>query len=194
LELAALAVTSVLIFIVFNMIQSDNKAIYAPSVTDETIVAVIPGPESRGETNKSLSSTKPENRSTPLKFALILEPKEEAQPISTENVLLTTRGRDTAINPELSFSPSLSKRDLTLAEIISDINEIITLTEGRLLSEGHEEGIDNAQYINVEIPAANYQAFIDKIEKVAVLQESAPKLPEGYRDKIFLNIKIKSSN
>ena len=194
LELTALAVTSVLIFLVFNMVQPDNNAIYAPSGTDETDVALIPGPESRGETNKSLSRTKPENWNTPLKFALLLEPREEEQPLSTENVLLTTRGRDTSINPELSFAPSPSKQDLTLLDIISDMNEIITLIEGRLLSEGHEEGIDNVQYMNVEIPAANYQAFLDKVEKVATLRESAPELPEGYRDKILLNIKIKSSN
>lgn len=196
LELTALAMTAALIFLIFNTIQPDKKFIDTPLNSDETRIASVSVPESQEETDSSFSGGNLEKRRSPIMLTLVLEPKQRDKVLSSENVLFATRDLDTTANmPELSFRAPLSKQDETeLVDIISGINEIIILTEGSILSKGNEDATGNTEYINVEIPAANYQSFLGKIEKVASLQEPAPKLPDGYRDKVLLNIKIKASN
>lgn len=182
-EIAALTTTAVLIFFLFNSFQSDRAVSDIPPGNGEKIVAM----DSRKE-NK------------PVQLAIRLGPAEGQKPLPSENVVPVNSGsRRQGLHQngfgldspdrnhgEWGQNRAASYRD----DFLSDIHMIITHLKGRLLSKEYREGTDILQYITLEIPADNYRPFLMRLERIGSLQTPASNLPEGYRDRVPLRIRI----
>jgi hypothetical protein len=199
-EITALAATAVLIFFLFNSLQSDRVVSDAPLHDKKSIVAMDSGNENR-----------------PLQLDILLGPDEGNKTLSSEKVVPVTSGsRQKSLNrngfesgplernneewipddlfedienPFSNQSRAVSRQN----DFLSDIHIILTHLKGRVLSKEYKEGTEILQYITLEIPAKNYRPFLIRLERIGSLQTPSPDLPEECRDRALLRIRIRSS-
>ena len=185
LNITALAATAVLVFVVFNMVQPRKQVSDLPLKKDIAGIAA----------------------EQPLQLTLLMGPARKAKPLPSDDVLFVASGDETKGRDGSAFEfgngplgllnrepddltedikrffeeniDSPSDRD----KIIANINKIVSLSEGRLLSKEYKEAADYPHYITLEIPVSGYQSFINKIDSTGIgsFQTPIPALPEGSR-------------
>lgn len=195
-ELAAFATTAILILFLFHFFPVEEKGIIKnlgneniqlamdeESLPDQTIENLIPAEQ----TSKSLSSlTKSQKQQIPIKLALLLTTQQEATPIPSQSVSFGNSGSGYTTDDLYTWQPATGS-DSTIRLIRPDevnvkIDEIITFTEGKLLSRNDNPETGLPTGLKLEIPVSNYHLFISNLDTLGVLQAPAPILPEGSED------------
>ena len=74
-------------------------------------------------------------------------------------------------------------------DIISELNEIISLAKGRLLATEYKTGTDIPEYVTLELPRDGYPLFLNNIGRMGSLKTPAPPLPP--QDKGLVRIRIR---
>lgn len=199
MELLAMGLTAVLIFIIFSMIQPESQVMVTAPAKDATelVMETERGlEETRGDVTDSMAKATKET--VPIQLTLLLGIKPTPIPLPSENLRLIVSGKAAEMplgKPESGFNAEQGQEmDMeTSAYKISDIIEAISLYEGRLISKGYKDGTDEPEYIHLEIPAANYYPFLEKIKDIGTIKTPAPDLPEGYQGQAQIRIQLISS-
>ena len=199
MELLAVGLTAVLIFIIFNMIQPESQVMVTTPAKDTTgsVMEMKSGlEETRG--NGTDSMTKAIKEMGPIQLTLLLGIKPTPVPLPSENLRLIVSGKAAEMplgTPESGFNAKQGQETgmETSTYQISDIIEAISFYEGRLISKGYKDGTDKYEYIHLEIPAVNYYPFIEKIKDMGTLKTPAPDLPEAYQGQAQIRIQLISS-
>lgn len=79
---------------------------------------------------------------------------------------------------------------LSREKAVSNINEIISLAGGEILSKDSLTGSSLPETITFRIPFNNYESFIRRIEQIGNLSNPAPSLRENYQEFILLRIQL----
>ncbi|MFC1868682.1 anti-sigma factor family protein [Thermodesulfobacteriota bacterium] len=198
-ELTALATAAVLVFIIFHTIQDNKLGKDLPSGTSETMVAVRSGNDSRETaTNRPVVvETGSERDQGVIHLALSLEPIHKEKPLSSENIISVASGarQKSRETPGLSLETIRQEQNVSEPEgLVSNLKDIVSGIEGRLLSKEYKIGTDYPLYITIEIPAINYQVFLEKTGRIGSFQASIPSLPYGYKGRVRIQIQVISSN
>jgi len=182
-EMAALATTAVLVFIVFSLIQPGSR------ITD-----THPG---AGDSRER----------TPIQLALSLEPGTKEEPISSENVVFVTSGSgmERKAPPEFLFRADPHEGELVDQdgsvekekpssvqpdEAVTRIKEISSFLNGKILSVEYEEGTGVPGYITAEIPVTKYHTFLQRIERMGTFQSPTPSLKDKELQRILIRVQI----
>jgi len=198
MELIALAATSVLIFIVFNMVQPENQVMVKPSAIDSTGSAIKPETGSKKTSKGTALKTQVLKEIGPIQLALLLVAEQKPKPLSSGNVRLIVSGKGAEMpldTPEFGFSTEQDQEtdQEGNGDPLSDIIESISISDGRLISKEYKNGADEPEYITLEIPCINYHPFLERIKDIGTLQTPAPDLPEEYQGPVQLRIQLISS-
>ncbi len=207
LELAALAATALLIFVIFNLIQPDVFVTNAPPAGTGHQLAMTQGKDLKGTARSGLEGG-------PVQLTLLLGTREKDRPLPPSNVIpVTSGGRPKGTGTGELGSDSIRKNRkrwildepledmdrlfdnkspdlLSQDDFISKFNKIISLSEGSLLSKESKKGTDDLQYITLEIPAVNYRPFLHRINRLGSLQTPAPELSDDQKGMVQLRIRI----
>ncbi len=199
MELLAMGLTAVLIFMIFNMIRPESQVIVTPQSTNTTGLVEkterglkeIPG-DATGSMTQAIKEM------APIQLTLLLGTKPTPVPLPSENLRLIASGKGEEMplgRPEFEFNAEQDQEAgiETSTYQVSDIIKAISLYEGRLISKEYRKGTDEPEYVHLEIPAVNYYPFLEKIKDIGMLKTPAPDLPEGYRGKAQIQIQLISS-
>jgi hypothetical protein len=199
MELLAMGLTAVLILVIFNMIQPESRTMITAPAKDTTGLVretEIGLEETRGDSTGSTNRAIKEI--APIQLTLLLETKPIPIPLPSENLRLIVSGKGAEMpmgTPEFEYNAEQDQKTDTEVDTyrISDIIEAISLSEGRIISKGYKDGMDEPEYIHLEIPAVNYYPFLEKIKDIGMLKTPAPDLPEGYQGQARIRIQLISS-
>jgi hypothetical protein len=200
MELLAVGLTAVLIFIILNMIQPESQIMVAPTAKDTT--GLVKGTE-RGLEKTRGNMTGPMTRTIkemhPVQLTILLGTKPAPVPLPSENLRLIVSGKGSEMpldTPEFGFNDVQDQETgmETGAYQISDIIDAISLYKGRVISKEYKDDTAEPEYIHLEIPAVNYYPFLEKIKDIGTLRSPAPDLPEGYQGQVQLQIRAISSD
>jgi hypothetical protein len=200
MELLAVGLTAVLIFIIFNMIQPESQIMVAPTAKDTTglVKEAERGlKETRGNMTDPMTRTIKEMH--PIQLTILLRTKPTPVPLPSENLRLIVSGKGAEMpleTPEFEFNDVRDQETgmETSAYQISDIIDAISPYEGRVISKEYKDGTAEPEYIHLEIPAVNYYPFLEEIKDIGTLRTPAPDLPEGYQGQVQLRIRAISSD
>jgi len=196
MELLALGLTAVIIFMIFIMIQPESQVMVAPPVKDTTGLVMEKErglKETRGDMTGSM--TRAIKKTGVIQLTLLLGTKPMPVPLPSENLRLIASGKGAEMpldTPEFEFNAEQDQETgmETSAYQISDIIDAISLYEGRVISKEYKDGIAEPEYIHLEIPAVNYHPFLEKIKDMGKLRTPASDLPEGYQGQAQIRIRV----
>ena len=210
IELSALAATAIIVFFVFNMIQTEEQSTKILSRNGKTKVAMKQevGYKEPAINRSIFNETGIQHRREPIQLVLLLASQKKDKPIPSENIISvvsdTGPGKEDTTDLGLMSPPlplPLNGRDLGEGEeekfpydqdsVISDINDIVSKIEGRLLSKKYKNGDNYHQHITLEIPAVNYGQFLEKTGQIGSFQTPYPAMiEEEHQGKVLLKIYI----
>jgi hypothetical protein len=200
MELLAVGLTAVLIFIIFNMIQPESRIMVAPTAKDTTglVKETERGlKETRGNMTDLMTRTIKEMH--PIQLTILLGTKPTPVPLPSKNLRMIVSGKVAEMpldTPDFAFNDAQGQETgkKTSTYRISDIIDAISPYEGRVISKEYKDGTAEPEYIHLEIPAVNYYPFLEKIKDIGTLRTPAPDLPEGYQGQVRLRIRAISSD
>jgi len=200
MELLAVGLTAVLIFMIFSMIQPESRIMVAPKAKDTTglVKETERGlKETRGNITNPMPRTIKETH--PVQLAILLGTKPAPVHLPSENLRLIASGKGAEMpldTHEFRFNDAQDQEtDMkTSFYQISDIIDAISLYKGRVISKEYKDGTAEPEYIHLEIPAVNYYPFLEKIKDMGTLSTPAPALPEGHQGQVQLRIQAISSD
>ncbi|MFC1840300.1 zf-HC2 domain-containing protein [Thermodesulfobacteriota bacterium] len=176
MEFVTLATTAVLIILIFTNLQSDKNN-----------NNMIPGPD-RTQTAFNNTIDRTVSGTDPVDLDFYMHRKH----VSTDNVFTVgteshLRGNDiTDFFTEIDDNFPFLRREKT----ISDINELILLMEGDVLSRDYQLDSALPDIITVKIPSGNYEAFMKEIKKFGNFKPPAPSLTDNPPDSVFLKMRL----
>jgi len=153
---------------------------YAPQAGREA----PPAPE---EIAKRSDEEKPRIRS-PSETRLARQAAPEAE-MKTEELSGENRALESA---EGERSPSRDEAEASLSdvdEVLSEVENLIGLVDGTVISVEYEKQTQWPQSISAKIPMENYQAFTEKLKRLAVLKPAPPTISE--KDQRVVHVRIR---
>ena len=119
-----------------------------------------------------------------------------APPAVSQTMELEETGRSRMFLAEdrVGTDDKSSGAPLPVSEIISRIKKLIELAEGRIIILDYKKETNLPQYITAEIPAVNYNSFLEKLGQLGELQEPLPPGTLPSSPPITLRINLISSN
>ena len=163
MEFVTFAATAVLIFLIFSNINIEKNK--------NVMVA------DSGRQNNVMSS----ESSRPYRLEFIPDASTILQASSADmdnDVVSVARGRASDINPE---------------NLISNLNGIVSLAGGDVVSREFARNSGEIDAITVQIPSANYNSFISRVERMGRFEPPAPSLPHQSPDPVLLRIRLNFS-
>jgi hypothetical protein len=195
-ELAALTTTALVVVVILYMFAPDKQVILETPITKKSEMTIKTERIEGGITDKNAPLIQSWKEGVPIELILLLDTEDVTTLPSSKNVLLVTTNNGTGMDDGSIFQSKADrsqKIDLVDA-LISDIYEMISLEEGRLLLEENSNETDTPEYITLEIPGINYHSFLERINKIGTFQTPAPNLSKEYKDPVLLQIQLISSN
>lgn len=174
MEFVTLATTIALLFLIFSNIHVDKH--------DNTMVADT---DSQSNTGTITGGTHP------VQLDLFFKDKQNSKTLSSKNIVTVGRGASNRSNSSSLFDRigegGYSRRQ---RKSIQDINEIILLTGGDIISREYQPGTRHINAITLKIPSDTYSSFLNKVKKVGRFHPPAPSLPDSSTDPVLLHIKL----
>ena len=196
-EVAAFAVTAVLIFLFFNLFPDQQRGVInnfennngRQTVGESTLPAQIAENNISLEQplkSPSLETQSPEQR-IPIELTLSITAGQDTEPIPSQSVSFGTYSSEyPADELDLWMPKNESLKKMHPDEVNSRIEEIINSVEGKTLTRDFEGESGYPTGLALDIPGANYSMFISKIETIGALQSPAPSLPVGSEETMIL--------
>jgi hypothetical protein len=180
MEFVTLATTAVLVILIFSNLQTDrNEGNMAPLPDQtQTVLENMPG--------RTISST------NPVDLDFYMNNEKDRKNISPDNVLTVGSGSHLRGNDITDFFAEIDNNFpfLRREKTISDINELILLMEGDVLSRDYQLDSELPDIITIKIPSGNYEAFLNEIKKLGNIKPPAPSLAENPPDSVFLKLRL----
>jgi hypothetical protein len=204
IEITGLAATALLVLIIFGLFLTGNDRDRPRLQGNEKLIA-----EKVINQDNRLGS-----KEEPIRLTLLLEAEDNKKPISSDKVISVnsdpTQGetpmngieldsffkkrrvpaQDVSLNDIENSSITKNRDSLIQEEFISNINIILSIFEGRLLSKGYKNGSNDIEYVDLEIPADNYNSFMDRIKYLGSFETPPPDLPDTHSDNIKIRINV----
>jgi negative regulator of sigma E activity len=177
--LIATAAAAALALIVFN-----NNVRYKSQIMEQPVTPVetagLMGPGTGTDT---------------IQLALSLATQQNPRALPSANVLLVASGNGAGRGndiPELLFNNGQQEESSTAikANPVSKMLETVSLAGGRLVSKEFKPGTDTLEYLTFEIPAVDYDPFIENIKEIGTLQTPAPALSKQHREPVLIRIRL----
>jgi len=141
----------------------------------------------------------------PIKLVLCLRTKRAAEEYSRET--LPQPGRDFDVSaPDYDYSTSMTypsqqiqPSSITsgspfefgeLTRLVQDVRQLTERLEGKFLSVEYEKDTNNLKFINVEIPAKNYNLFLEKMSQLGEFNKPLPSAPSVAEEALSLRIEL----
>lgn len=208
LEVAGLAATAVLIIYVSNNMQSVEKDMFVP----EAEVS-----KAAGKSAKEVPVTREMDylqEAADEEVAYFRKPvlvitrlpaetleRRENKPVSSmalEVKKAGERGKDRNVPVDKSEAEEFRREKLGVAEpelsgaeheMLTGVNELVVLAAGKVLYIEYADG-SVPQFIVAEIPAENYDVFLEKLEQIADIEIPLSSVPEEGEEPVKLQIKF----
>lgn len=180
MEFVTLTTTAVLIALIFTSLQSDKND------------AGITSKSSRIETTLENAPVQMINSTDPVDLDFYIHSKKENKHLSSDNVLTVGSGSHLKNNDITDFFTEIDKNFpfLRREKTISDINELILLMEGDVLSRDYQLDSEMPDIITVKIPSGNYESFIREIREFGNFKPPAPPLADNPPDSVLLKMRL----
>ena len=163
MEFVTLATTVVLVFLIFSNIYIERKE--NVMVADSGRHNTVMSQESRG----------------PVRLEFIPEVSTILQRVPSDiddDVVSVTTEQVSDINPD---------------NLVSNINGIVRLVGGDIVSREFARNSGKIDAITVQIPSQSYSSFINRVEKMGRFDPPAPSLPHQSPDPVLLRIRLNLS-
>jgi hypothetical protein len=180
MEFVTLATTAVLIILIFTNLQPDRNEGNGTSAPDQTQTALENTP------GRMISSA------DPVDLNFYLHNKKDRKNVSPDNVLTVGSGSHLKDNDIQDFFTEIDDNFpfLRREKTISDINELILLLEGDVLSRDYQLDSARPDIITIKIPSGNYESFIKELKKLGSFKPPEPLLSDTPPDSVFLKIRL----
>jgi hypothetical protein len=188
-ELAAFAVTALLILFFFNFFPNEEKLM---NPGNDSTQSAMNHQELPAQTNEdrhlinqpviasNQAAQTRENR-VPVKLALSLITEQEINPIPSQSVSYGNSETGTSDQGLDIWPPEIDsvKTILQPDDVNLKIDEMVKAVEGTLISRDYRPETGYPAHLTLDIPAGNYRLFITKIKTLGSLNAPAPALPDG---------------
>ncbi len=194
--LIATAAAAALALIIFNSVHYKGRITQQPFTSGgESTGSILPGIASKTASQGTALTNQSTKGSGVIQLALSLRTEQNPRALSSPNILLVASGNDAGRTndiPELLLNNEQQQESSTVirANPVSKILEAVSLAGGRLISKEFKTGTDTLEYLTFEIPAVDYDPFIESIKEIGTLQTPAPALSKQYREQVLLRIHL----
>jgi hypothetical protein len=194
--LIATAAAAALALIVFNNnVRYKSHIMEQPVTSVESSDSLGPGTGAKARSDVAVSTKQTLKGTDTIQLALTLETEQNPRALSSENLLFVSSGNGARSNndiPELLFDDKQQQGSSTVIEAnpVSKMLEAVSLAGGRLVSREFKTGTDTLEYLTFEIPAVDYDPFIENIKEIGTLQTPVPALSKQYRERVLLRIRL----
>jgi len=198
--LIATAAAVALALIVFNnTVHYKSQIMEQPVTSVESSDSLGPGTGAKAPSDLAVATKQPDKGTDTIQLALSLETQQNPRALPSANVLLVASGNRARSNndiPELLFNDGQQQESSTVikANPVSKMLEAVSLAGGRLVSREFKPGTDTLEYLTFEIPAVEYDPFIENIKEIGTLQTPAPALAKQYREPVLIRIRLDHQN
>jgi len=180
MEFVTLATTAVLIVLIFTNLQNDKND-----------MGMSPKPN---QVKTALENTPVQmiNSTDHVDLDFYIHSKKENKHLSSENVLTVGSGSHLKNNDITDFFTEIDRNFpfLRREKTISDINELISLMEGDVLSRDYQLDSELPDIITIKIPSGNYESFIEELREFGIFKPPAPPLADNPPDSVFLKMRL----
>jgi hypothetical protein len=193
--LIATAAAALALIVFNNPLHYKSRIMQQPVTPVESPDSIEPGTGTKVASELALSTKQPDKGTDIIQLALSLGTQQNPRILPSANVLLVASengaSRDNDV-PELPFNDGHQQESSTAikASPVSRMLEAVSLAGGRLVSKEFKPGTDILEYLSFEIPAVDYDPFIESIKEIGTLKTPVPALSKQYREQVLIRIRL----
>lgn len=222
LHFAAVATTAIFVFVIFHAMQPLTQLEDEPTVSGQIKIAKKPvadavKPSTKRDAFKTKQVLKEEapadiDEKKPIELALLIPKKAPETPatmfyaprkkeaglpapgVRAGESMVEEKEQAAALPSKERFGAKCEAVAIVsyLKKTLIKVKEDINLLEGKVLSIVYDKQTGSPECMTVEIPAKNYNAFLEKVNQIGMLQPPFPTVPTKDQKRVQIRIRFLS--